>query len=91
MPTLQQHCPLIIDLLVVIAGALLPLAFAPFGYWPLAILLPLILIWSWDDAKPGRAALRGGLFGLGAYGFGIYWIFISLHDYGCLLYTSRCV
>ncbi len=74
--------PLIADLLVFGAGALLPLAFAPFGVWPLAILLPMVLPWSWDGAAPRRAAMRGGLFGLGAYGFGIYWIFISLHDYG---------
>ena len=82
MPIFQHYRPLIIDLLVLLAGAFLPLAFAPFDFWPLAILSPLMLIGSWDDAQPGRAALRGGLFGLGAYGFGIYWIYISLHDYG---------
>ncbi len=77
----QRH-PFITDLLVFIAGALLTLAFAPFDLWPLAILLPVVLLWSWEDATPRRAALRGGLFGLGLFGFGIYWIFISLHDYG---------
>jgi apolipoprotein N-acyltransferase len=65
-----------------IAGGLLPLAFAPFNLWPLAILLPVALLWSWDHATPCRATLRGGLFGLGWFGFGIYWIYISLHDYG---------
>ncbi len=74
--------PFLTDLLLFIAGTLMPLAFAPFGYWPLAILLPVILLWSWDDATPRRAAVRGGLFGLGLFGFGIYWIYISLHDYG---------
>lgn len=78
----QERHPLFIDLLAFAAGALLPLAFAPFGYWPLAILLPAVLLWSWDGVTPRRATLRGGLFGLGAYGFGIYWIFISLHAYG---------
>ncbi len=77
----QRH-PCITDLLVFIAGALLTLAFAPFGGWPLAILLPVVLLWSWDNATPRRAVWRGGLFGLGLFGFGIYWIFISLHDYG---------
>ncbi|MDG4595302.1 MAG: apolipoprotein N-acyltransferase [Candidatus Contendobacter sp.] len=74
--------PLFVDLLAFIAGALLPLAFAPFDIWLLAILLPAILLWTWDGASPRRAAVRGGLFGLGLYGFGIHWIFISLHDYG---------
>ncbi len=78
----SQRYPLIVDLLVFIAGALLTLAFAPFDIWPLAILLPIVLLWSWETVTPRRAALRGGLFGLGLFGFGIYWIFISLHDYG---------
>ena len=82
MHAFQTRHPLITDLLIFIAGALLPLAFAPFGIWPLAILAPVVLLWSWDGATPRHAAGRGGLFGLGAYGFGIYWIFISLHDYG---------
>lgn len=82
MPTLTRPHPLIADALALIAGALMPLAFAPFGHWPLAILLPAVLLWSWQAATPRRAALRGGLFGLGMFGFGIYWVYISLHDYG---------
>ena len=82
MPDLSQRRPFIVDLSVFIAGVLLPLAFAPFGIWPLAMLLPVVLLWSWDGASPWGAARRGGLFGLGTFGFGIYWIFISLHDYG---------
>lgn len=72
----------LIDALAFIAGVLMPLAFAPFGYWPLAVLAPVMLLWSWDSASSSRASLRGGLFGLGMFGLGIYWIFISLHDYG---------
>ncbi|MBL8258834.1 MAG: apolipoprotein N-acyltransferase [Candidatus Competibacteraceae bacterium] len=74
--------PAVADAAAIGAGALMPLAFAPFGYWPLAILLPAVLLWGWDRASPRRAALRGGLFGLGMFGFGMYWIYISLHDYG---------
>ena len=82
MPDFKSDHPRLTDLLIFTAGALLPLAFAPLGYWPLALLLPVVLLWSWDSATPGQAAGRGGLFGLGLFGFGIYWIFISLHDYG---------
>ena len=82
MHDFKVRYPLAIDLAILTAGGAMPLAFAPFGYWPLAILLPAILLWSWDGATPRRAAVRGGLFGLGMFGFGIYWIFISLHDYG---------
>ncbi|HHW77908.1 MAG TPA: apolipoprotein N-acyltransferase [Xanthomonadaceae bacterium] len=82
MRQLEERYPLVVDLLILVAGVSIPLAFAPFGYWPLAILLPVVLLWGWDGATPRRAALRGGLFGLGMFGFGIYWIYISLHDYG---------
>ncbi len=82
MHEFKERHPLVTDLLVFAAGSSMPLAFAPFGFWPLAILLPVVLPWSWDHAGPGRAARRGGLFGLGQFGFGIYWIYISLHDYG---------
>lgn len=77
----ESH-PRLLGLMMVVAGALWPLAFAPFGFWPLAALLPLILLWAWDQVTPRWAATLGGLFGLGAYGVGISWIFISLHEYG---------
>ena len=65
MRQLEERHPLVVDLLILVAGVSIPLAFAPFGYWPLAILLPVVLLWGWDGATPRRAALRGGLFGLG--------------------------
>lgn len=63
------------------AGALLPLAFAPFHFYPLAVLLPaaLFALWLQDDA---RAARRGYLFGLGLFGVGVSWVYVSLHDFG---------
>ena len=82
MPDFKTLHPRFADLMVFAAGAAMPLAFAPFGFWPLAVLLPIVLLWGWDGAAPARAALRGGLFGVGQFGFGIYWIPISLHDYG---------
>jgi len=56
------------------AGALLPLAFAPFGLWPLALLAPAALFACWLPAASGRAAWRGWLFGLGLFGVGVSWI-----------------
>ena len=82
MPEFKIRHPRLVTLLMLVAGALTPLAFAPFGYWPLAILSLVLLLWGWDGATPLQAARRGGLFGLGLFGIGIHWIFISLHDYG---------
>ncbi|HMZ11686.1 MAG TPA: apolipoprotein N-acyltransferase [Plasticicumulans sp.] len=69
-------------LLAPIAGLLLPLAFAPYRLWPLGLLLPAVLLWLIDGERPRRALLIGLLFGLGSYGHGIWWIYISLHRYG---------
>lgn len=70
------------DLLAAGAGLLLPFAFSPFGLFPLAILAPALLFISWHSASPGRAALRGFLFGLGMFGVGVSWVYVSLHNYG---------
>jgi apolipoprotein N-acyltransferase len=69
-------------LTALVTGALLPLAFSPFDLWPLAVLLPALLLWLWEGRTPLAAAWRGACFGLGAFGAGLYWVFISLHDYG---------
>ncbi len=63
-------------------GAALALAYAPFGLWPLALVLPAALLWLLDGESPRRAALTGFAFGLGWFGAGIHWIYVSLHDYG---------
>lgn len=70
------------DLLAVLAGALLTAAFAPFNQFYLAILAPGLLLWLWRGQTPRRAARRGLLFGLGHFGSGVYWVYISLHTYG---------
>ena len=60
------------------AGAALPLAFAPFGLFPVAFvsLAALWLVWRGCRA-PRRAFLLGWLFGLGTFGTGMSWIYES--------------
>lgn len=70
-------------LIALIAGATMPLAFAPFSFWPLAILSPALLIYQvLSVQRPSSAFGLGYLFGLGYFGFGVYWIYNSLHVYG---------
>ncbi|MCL5260136.1 MAG: apolipoprotein N-acyltransferase [Gammaproteobacteria bacterium] len=69
-------------LIAIAAGLALPFAFAPFGYYPLAILVPALLMFLWLNATPRQAFSRGWLFGLGFFGLGVYWIFISIHQFG---------
>jgi apolipoprotein N-acyltransferase len=65
-----------------VAGALLGLSFAPFGWWPVAILMPAVLIWLWDGASPRRAAVLGFWFNAGTFAVGTYWLYISLRLIG---------
>ncbi|MEO7773421.1 MAG: apolipoprotein N-acyltransferase [Steroidobacteraceae bacterium] len=69
-------------LISVAAGASLACAFAPLGYWPLAILAPAVLIWLWEGAAPLRAAWLGLCFAAGTFAAGTYWLYISIHVFG---------
>ncbi|MGH8400730.1 MAG: apolipoprotein N-acyltransferase [Gammaproteobacteria bacterium] len=60
-------------------GVLLVLAFAPFGCYPLAILMPACLVWLIEDVSLRRVAVRGFLFGFVEFLFGVYWIYNSIH------------
>lgn len=64
------------------AGAALPLAYAPFGIFPLAVLAPAVLAWLWLHVPPRRAFRRGFLFGLGMFGVGVNWVYVSMYEFG---------
>lgn len=74
--------PLIKDLLSLIAGALLVLAFAPINFSYLAVLSPALLIVCWMHTSAKRAFWRGWLYGVGLYGAGVSWVYVSIHVYG---------
>ena len=73
---------LLYDLLAVISGALLTTAFAPFNLYLFAILCPAALLLCIANTTLKKAAWRGWLFGLGFFGTGASWIFVSIHLYG---------
>jgi len=70
------------DVLALVAGALTPLAFAPFSFFPLAILTSAVLFLLWREATPRRAAWLGFLFGAGQFGVGVSWVYVAIHDFG---------
>lgn len=70
------------DMIALLAGALLPLAFAPLNWWWLAWLCPGVLLAALQTASNKRALWRGVLFGLGYFGVGTSWVFISIHTFG---------
>lgn len=65
-----------------LAGAATVLAFAPFELHPLAFLTFALLIHLWMRAPPRRCAWNGFWFGLGLFGAGVSWVYVSLHQFG---------
>lgn len=69
-------------LLSVLCGAALVLAFAPFKFWfvaPLSLAAFFLLLYPVSAAT---AAWRGYGFGLGLYGAGVSWVYVSLSTFG---------
>ncbi|NOT16671.1 MAG: apolipoprotein N-acyltransferase [Sulfuriferula sp.] len=62
-------------------GAMSVFGFAPFGWWgvPLLTLVGLFALWR---RAPAHSAMLGWAFGLGYFGAGVSWIYISLHTFG---------
>ncbi|MEN8219791.1 MAG: apolipoprotein N-acyltransferase [Pseudomonadota bacterium] len=70
------------DSLALLAGGCLPLSFAPYGLFPVAVLSPALLFCLWQNISPRRAFWRGLLYGVGMFGIGVSWVHISFHQFG---------
>ncbi|AFJ02936.1 Apolipoprotein N-acyltransferase / Copper homeostasis protein CutE [Methylophaga frappieri] len=68
--------------LALLAGAIMPLGFAPFYAFPVCIFSLLLLFLSWRDVPASRAFWRGWLFGVGLFTVGISWIYVAIHVFG---------
>ncbi|MGI9311233.1 MAG: apolipoprotein N-acyltransferase [bacterium] len=66
--------------IALIAGAVSALAFAPFGWWPLGLIGLAVLFDLWRSRR--GAAWYGFAYGVGLFGAGTLWIYVSLYDYG---------
>ncbi|HEY3075494.1 MAG TPA: apolipoprotein N-acyltransferase [Burkholderiales bacterium] len=69
-------------LICFLAGAASVAAFAPLGLYPLTLATVAVLIHFWIAASPASCARSGFAFGLGLFGAGVSWIYVSLHDVG---------
>ncbi|MFK7160536.1 apolipoprotein N-acyltransferase [Marinospirillum sp. MEB164] len=69
-------------LFALLSGASLTLAAAPFDFWPLAWLAPLVLLLILDQQSVARATWLGWLFGLGLFASGASWVYVSIHEHG---------
>ncbi len=64
------------------AGAATVLAFSPAGFFPIALLTFALLIHLLSAATPRRAFWTAYAFGLGMFGAGVSWVYVSLHNFG---------
>ena len=68
--------------IALLAGIAMPLAFAPFHYYPIALLSVSLLFLTWQGIDGKQAAIRGFLFGLGLFGVGVSWVYVAIHEFG---------
>jgi apolipoprotein N-acyltransferase len=69
-------------LAAVLAGGLHTAAFAPLGWWPLQLLSLVALAALIQPASPKQAALLAWLFGVAWLASGLWWLHISMHQFG---------
>jgi apolipoprotein N-acyltransferase len=65
-----------------VAGGLVVLAFAPFGVYLIAVLALAVLYDLLTRSSPAGGFWVGWAFGIGLMGLGVFWIRISLNDFG---------
>ena len=77
-----EQSQMLMDFFSLLAGALLPLAFAPCNFYAFAFISPLLWLIALRDGSIKRSIWRGWLFGFGFFGVGTSWVYVSIHTYG---------
>lgn len=89
---MNKHYPLFYIAISFLLGALSVLSFAPFNYHFISLLSLSGLFYIWHRLSNARQGFLSGLFfGLGLFGFGISWIYISLNTYGGMPSWLSCL
>jgi len=65
-----------------LAGAIAPLSLSPVNFWPAAFIAVFVLLLTLENAQPKQAAKLGWVFGLGFFGVGASWVYVSINVYG---------
>ncbi len=74
---------LLLACLALIAGSIAPLALAPVGWWPMALLSVALLYWCLGQVNATRPSLLIGFaYGAGYFTAGVSWIYVSMVDHG---------
>lgn len=68
--------------LAFVAGAAAVLAFSPFDGYPVGLASLAVLVQLWLAAPPRACFWSGFWFGLGFFGAGVSWVYVSLSQFG---------
>ena len=69
-------------IVALVAGAIFPLSLAPFDAWP-AALISIALLFQLSKSLPAiQAAWIGFAYGIGFFGTGASWVYVSIHNFG---------
>ncbi|MGK0442169.1 MAG: apolipoprotein N-acyltransferase [Pseudohongiellaceae bacterium] len=69
-------------LVALLAGSLITLSLAPFNIWPLGIVSCTLFVLLFNNITSQQAILRGWFYGLGLFGSGASWVYVSIHEFG---------
>jgi apolipoprotein N-acyltransferase len=69
-------------LIALTSGALITLSFAPFNIWPITIISLIAFALLLKEQSFKTILWRNFAFGVGFYGAGIHWIYVSIHNFG---------
>jgi len=64
------------------AGAVFSFGLSPYDIWPLAILSVAALAVLLKNKSPRAGLFLGWCYGLGFFGSGVSWVYVSIHVYG---------
>ncbi len=74
--------PWLRNLLAVCAGTLITLSLAPFDMGSAGMAALVLLLFLLANSSPRTAFVRGWFFGVGMYGSGASWVYVSIYHYG---------
>lgn len=80
----HDDTPLLPRLLIAwLGGASFVFALAPYHFWLIALLSPMVLYWLLlPKMSSWRAFWLGEMYGMGLWCVGAFWLFTSIHEYG---------
>lgn len=82
MQTEATLSPWLVLILAPVAGALVTLSLAPFDLWPAGIVSCALYAYLLCTCTTRQGVWRGWLFGLGLFGSGISWVYVSIQVHG---------